>query len=107
MIKKVDTMIRFVSSKEECRSTIILKYFGENNALDCNMCDICVENKDDSKRIKQLQKLVLNELKESNSSIETLGVRLYSNKKVLLKAIQLLIDENKMKLNDSNEFEII
>jgi ATP-dependent DNA helicase RecQ len=107
MIKKTEAIIHFINSTKECRSAIILKYFGETNPLDCGMCDICIENKDDSERIKKLQKLILIELEKTDCTIESLGLTLGSNKKMLLKATQLLIDEKKIKLNDKNLFEKI
>ena len=106
MQKKIDAMLNFVTNKDICRSAIILKYFGETKVIDCGMCDICKENKDDSKRIKQLQEYILSSLKSKPYSIEDLAIAIGSNKKMILKASQMLIDEKKIFLNSEQNFEI-
>lgn len=107
MQHRVEAMVNFVQSKETCRSAIILNYFGEEKVSNCGICDICVENKDLSERIEQLQISILELLKQKNYSIETLAMELKSNKKMILKATHLLIDEKILKLNKNQEFEMI
>jgi len=106
MSKKVDSMIQLVTSKEQCRSAIILKYFGEENVENCGICDICVEKKDLSKRINQLQESILKALKLEPLSIEQLTHKLDSNKKMILQSVQFLLDEKEIILNKQQEFEL-
>ncbi len=107
MREKVESMINFVSSKEECRSSIILKYFDEINPTDCGLCDICVENKDLSERIKLLQHKILASLKTQSHTVEELCSKLGSNKKIILMATHRLQDEKKIILNSNQEFELL
>ena len=107
MQKKIDSMIQFITSTDECRSAMILKYFGDSNPPDCGMCDICKERKDNTKRIKELQSLILKNLKDNNYSIEDLEQLLSSNKKLILQASHLLIDEKLILLNDEQKFQLI
>ena len=39
--ERLDAMKRFAFDEETCRSRILLEYFGEENAGDCGMCDVC------------------------------------------------------------------
>ena len=106
MGKKVDSIIRLVTSKDECRSAIILKYFGERDIKNCGICDICVENKNLSERIEQLQNMISKELKSGALSIESLSQKLNSNKQMILKSVQLLLDEKEIILNEQQKFEL-
>ena len=42
--KRIDSMIRYVQSKDTCRMKIILDYFDEQSTDDCGKCDNCLKN---------------------------------------------------------------
>ena len=41
--KRIDSMIRYVESKDICRMKIILDYFDEESTEDCGKCDNCLK----------------------------------------------------------------
>lgn len=41
--RRVDAMIHYLTSTSECRSQMLLKYFGETKVERCGMCDVCLE----------------------------------------------------------------
>jgi len=55
-IEKTEAIIRYVSSKHQCRSMMLLDYFGETSATRCGVCDYC----------RELNKLEMNELEMKN-----------------------------------------
>jgi ATP-dependent DNA helicase RecQ len=40
--KRIQAMSRYAEQNEICRSRILLSYFGEKNAEDCGLCDVCL-----------------------------------------------------------------
>ncbi len=40
---RLDQMIHYVQQTKECRSRVLLAYFGEEDAAACGHCDICME----------------------------------------------------------------
>ena len=40
---RLDAIKRFAFSDDQCRSQIMLEYFGEQNAPECGVCDVCRE----------------------------------------------------------------
>lgn len=57
--EKLGAIINYVESKNQCRITRILEYFGERNFEDCGHCDYCLEkkrrlSKSDHNRIREL-----------------------------------------------------
>jgi ATP-dependent DNA helicase RecQ len=40
---RLESMIEYITSDEQCRSQMLLKYFGETSAARCGRCDICLE----------------------------------------------------------------
>ena len=43
--QRIETMIAYCESDEECRSRLLLAYFGETDALPCGRCDVCRRRK--------------------------------------------------------------
>ena len=45
LIEKAEAMLNYAEFEGKCRSRMILEYFGEVDAADCGICDICVTSK--------------------------------------------------------------
>ena len=45
MVARVDSVLEYAESDDECRSTVLLRYLGEKTETDCGYCDVCVEKK--------------------------------------------------------------
>lgn len=44
-IERMKAMLAYTKSIKDCRSTIIGKYFGDDNIIDCGICDNCLQRK--------------------------------------------------------------
>lgn len=42
MTERINAVIEYAESETECRSSTLLRYFGENGACDCGKCDVCI-----------------------------------------------------------------
>ena len=51
MTIRVNAVLEYAESDDECRSTILLRYFGEKAEKDCGCCDICVERNRNAKSV--------------------------------------------------------
>ncbi|WP_243349404.1 ATP-dependent DNA helicase RecQ [Parabacteroides sp. FAFU027] len=73
--KRIEAMLHYVSSETECRSQMLLGYFGEKEADRCGTCDICLKKnetgltqnrfaqiEEEIEKIMQKDKIALNEL---------------------------------------------
>lgn len=40
--ERVNAMLNYASSTDECRSRLLLAYFGETQAAECGCCDVCI-----------------------------------------------------------------
>ena len=43
--ERIEGMLHYVQTNNQCRSRMLLEYFGEKTAKDCGQCDVCLENK--------------------------------------------------------------
>ncbi|MBO5699079.1 MAG: RecQ family ATP-dependent DNA helicase [Bacteroidaceae bacterium] len=39
---RIQAMVNYAESDDQCRSTLLLRYFGEENGEDCGCCDVCL-----------------------------------------------------------------
>ena len=92
-----------------CRSKVLLDYFGEKQSEDCNICDICISKKADSKSFrKDIRTQLLESVQKNPIDISTFIAR-YSKIKeqVILDEINNLISEELLlktgKILKSNE----
>lgn len=43
--QRIDQMVHYVTTTDQCRSRMLLEYFGEHNDHDCGQCDVCLSRK--------------------------------------------------------------
>ncbi len=111
-LNKANAMINFVENENNCRSKIILEYFNENLATDCNICDYCIKKKRELKGkindTSQYQHQILELLKASPMSAEALVSTLFpKSEKNFVEAIQFLLEENRIKYNENGILNLV
>lgn len=67
--ERIDAMLHYATSKDTCRSRLLLGYFGEKADHDCSHCDVCLEQngkmvaKEDMQNVR---KQIMEILKDGN-----------------------------------------
>ena len=99
----------YLQNTSICRSKVLLDYFGEKQSEDCNICDICISKKADSKSFrKDIRTQLLESVQKNPIDISTFIAR-YSKikERVILDEINNLISEELLlktgKILKSNE----
>lgn len=107
LITKIKAIGDYASSNHECRSVLLLRYFGEMNGRNCGVCDVCISKKkgilNQNKKATIWKKIVFCVQNE----IVYLPLILEKIKEIpeeeILKTLQYYIDEGAAQLNDKNE----
>jgi ATP-dependent DNA helicase RecQ len=101
--KRLDAVIKYISTKTKCRNSLLLEYFGETETKRCGRCDVCIER--NKIELSELEfDNILNQIKphltEKPCTVNELaelmeGVR----EDNIIKVIQWLLDNDKLIYN--------
>jgi len=104
-------MIDYVSSKNHCRSQLLLSYFGEKNSKRCGSCDICIKrNKTELSELEfdgfvnKIKPLLRKEPMSVNDLLIAINT---NNTDKLLNALQWLRDNGKIEENSEQKLSWI
>jgi ATP-dependent DNA helicase RecQ len=73
--KRLETVLHFVQSKEECRSVLLLRYFGERKSIPCGSCDVCLQQHQEQIAVQTyncIKKAVIELQKQGNQDIKSI-----------------------------------
>lgn len=99
--KRTDAMLRFLQSTVECRSRMMLAYFGEETDIDCGHCDICrtkykQSNFDEAALRNKISEKINNAPVHINDIVKELPAIIKERATALIRA---MVDEGSIKLS--------
>ena len=102
-VKRIKAMIEYATAEENCRSRMLLRYFGEKNEQNCGQCDVCLQKHDTG--IKQGEFLewkeqIIKTLSDSPCAATDLPERLGTEKEILTPVLSFLISEELIQLKN-------
>lgn len=72
-----EAMISYATSSSECRSKVLLRYFGETDSPNCNICDVCVsKHKNDHYSKEDISSAISSALLQEELTIKQLTEKL-------------------------------
>lgn len=97
--EQVNAMIKYASSENNCRSVMLLAYFGEKNANNCGVCDYClrlknnfsISSNDHNEVVKEVREILAAESEVSLSGLLKYGES-EESKKTIKFAVQWMLD---------------
>lgn len=107
--QKVQSVIDYINNDSVCKSIQLLNYFGEKNVNPCGICSVCIlKKKNQSKEVlpivmDSILKCLKKETMNSRSLVQTLTFK----EKSIIEAIQILLEQEKISINNMNEYQII
>jgi ATP-dependent DNA helicase RecQ len=102
--KRIEEVIHYGGSDIECRSRMLLNYFGEKNVKDCGHCDVCLAKKQaetDSSTMNRILQAVLDSLGNEEIAVEQVIRSVHFPKNQVIAAVRFLCDNEQLVLKDN------
>jgi ATP-dependent DNA helicase RecQ len=103
--KRIEAMIEYATNNSVCRSRQLLRYFGETETNDCQVCDVCISNragKTPGEKIRSARETIIaflgDKQKHKISELHQLNIP----QDQLDHALQYLVNEEKIHLDGSS-----
>lgn len=95
-LAKMEEVIRYVTTRDRCRTQLLLAYFGELSEAACRICDYCLQQKKarrDQQLLAQLRQQIRDQLSLANQHPRELAEQLaHPDKEAISGIISQLVD---------------
>lgn len=105
--KQFESVIHFVSNNQTCKSTLLLDYFGETATNDCGICSVCIQKKKESKSPIEIAQSILSMLQDSSLTSREIENSLELTSEETIFALRILLENNKIRINNLNQYSIL
>lgn len=98
---RIDAVRRFAFGDDICRSRVLLEYFGEKNARDCGICDVCrAKRKGNAPDEKALKAQIVDRLRSyGRVTVVSLIASFPTCREAAAEAVRVLADEGLVALD--------
>ncbi len=106
-LKRIESVINYATTETKCRSQLLLSYFGDNDPYRCGNCDVCVKrNKLDLSKYEfdMILSHIKDILKNGPCKIDDLVDNIPADEAKVLKAVDWLLDSDKIQHNEEMKF---
>ena len=96
---RVDQSIHYIEEENDCRSRMLLAYFGEQQSHNCKLCDICLRRKDEKllqHEVDDLLRFLAERLTEDSPYVLVADIceELEHHPDVILRALDFILKES-------------
>ena len=102
-VTRINAMIEYASAEENCRSRMLLRYFGEKNEHNCGLCDVCLQKHETGLKLGDFQRIkkeILEILSVHPCSIIELQNKLQTDHVLIEQTLSFLLAEEIIFFND-------
>lgn len=104
--EQVKQMLAYTNNDKICRSQQLLSYFGETHTHPCGHCDVCVAMRHSNSNTSKIKEIIVTLLISNPLTSRHIQQALESETTIALRAIQELLEDGEIKLNDKNQYHL-
>ncbi len=105
--EKIQAVIDYTNNTTQCKSILLLNYFGEKTAKACGICSYCIGKKPaETFDFKTATQQIINQLEHKPMTSRELLEQLDITETHLLETIKMLVENNILELTTTNKYKI-
>lgn len=104
-VNRIEKVIGYVTDDTHCRSRMLVRYFGEENAHNCGNCDYCLAKNEKgitNRAFDDIRESIQNHLAEAPMALRALLPLIDADEKVVVTVIRHLQDQGVVELDDAD-----
>lgn len=105
-LERTQSMLRYAQNVDECRSSIIEHYFGDEEAQPCGVCDVCLAKRQRKTDTQTLDDVIINALESNVLSVKELVAKVGGKDSVVVDRVDKMVAEGKISLDLSGKLKI-
>ncbi|RAK19810.1 ATP-dependent DNA helicase RecQ [Flavobacterium aquaticum] len=103
--EQFQSVVNYITNEDTCKNKILLAYFDEITKEDCGICSYCIAKK--KVNPVEITQSVIQLLEKSPLSSREIENQLHISSEATIFAIQLLLENNRIKINSNNQYYLI
>lgn len=105
-LRQFEAVINYVTCTTKCKSRLILEYFNEMSNSDCGTCSYCISLKKTEMSIAECAQAIVKQLQHAALSSRDLESMLGLTPQQTINALQLLVENEKIRINLNNQYTL-
>ena len=105
-IKQLEAVLNYVATKNECKSKLILNYFGEEKIENCGFCSYCITLKKQPEKLASINDLIICALENSTLDSRSLEKITHQPSNQVIFALQELLEHNVVEILPNNQYRL-
>ena len=102
--KKVAQMADYIRNTDICRERQLLAYFGEHTTRNCGLCDVCAAAEPTAIAVSHLRLQIVEALSSGPKTSRELLAKGLGPEEALLRSLQTLLEDGRLRLGPQNEY---
>ncbi len=104
--EQLKSVLEFVKDTENCKSKLILNYFGEKSEDNCGICSYCIGRKEPEIETEDLRELILSLLKIAPLNSREIQIHTKKSTDAIIFALQNLLESNRILIKPNNKYTL-
>lgn len=104
--KQLESVLKYVSTKDECKSKLILRYFGEEKKENCGICSFCITLKKQIIPEISVSKQIITALESGSLDSRSLEKITRQSSNEVIFALQELLEYNVVEVLPNNQYRL-
>ena len=106
MIERYNSIVQYVTNNDDCRSRTIERYFGDQEAKPCGVCDVCLKARESKRKIAAIETAIIELLETEVLDIKEITQRIDAAPDLVVDVVDRLICLEKISMSLDGKLKI-